>query len=158
MKYQIKQSEFINAVAEMSIHYNVKVKAKDRKKCEDPEKMSEIFRSVYDDSQIELIEKSYAMFMNRNFQVLGILNIGEGCTTETIMDVRRIIQGALLCNASVVSICHNHPSGSLTPSFQDKSHTKTIKNACSAVGLHFIDHIIINADGEYYSFRDEGLL
>ncbi len=54
-------------------------------------------------------------------------------------------------------LVHNHPSGILTPSFEDKDITDRMYQAGLFLGLPLIDHLIIDEE-EYYSFADAGLL
>ena len=75
--------------------------------------------------------------------------------SETAVDVRMILQGALLTNASQILLYHNHPSGNLHPSTQDDILTRRIKEACEILRYHFTDHLIISNNG-YYSYRNEG--
>jgi hypothetical protein len=53
---------------------------------------------------------------------------------------------------------HNHPSGNLTPSSEDKRITQKIKDGCYLLDLSLIDHVILSPDGNYLSFADEGIL
>ena len=64
---------------------------------------------------------------------------------------------ALLCNATVMALCHNHPSNNPHPSNNDDALTRQMASACKTMRIHFIDHVIIT-DGLYYSYRDEGKL
>jgi len=54
-------------------------------------------------------------------------------------------------------LCHNHPSGNLTPSEADKDLTSKTKEAGKLMSIEVLDHLIIAEQG-YYSFADEGLL
>ena len=54
--------------------------------------------------------------MNQGCQVLGCFTISEGGITNTLADVRMMLQGALLTNAVAMVLAHNHPSGSTRPS------------------------------------------
>jgi len=60
-------------------------------------------------------------------------------------------------NYSSIVIAHNHPSGNLQPSPEDRVVTKKIKAAADILGLGFLDHIIFGKDG-YYSFLEHGEL
>ena len=75
--------------------------------------------------------------------------------TETAIDVRVIIKQAIMSNATVIALCHNHPSGGLRPSGADDSLTNKVKDACNLMRLFFLDHVIIT-DGGYYSYSEEG--
>jgi DNA repair protein RadC len=73
------------------------------------------------------------------------------------VDVRLVMFTAMKCNASSIIISHNHPSGNLSPSEQDRQLTQKIKEAGNYLDLPLFDHIIVTAEG-FYSFADEGLL
>jgi DNA repair protein RadC len=62
---------------------------------------------------------------------------------------------AVLSNATIIAVCHNHPSGSITPSKMDDQLTQSLKKACEVMRIFFLDHVII-ADGCYYSYHEEG--
>jgi len=71
------------------------------------------------------------------------------------VDVRIIMREAVLCNATILAACHNHPSGSIRPSQQDNALTQSLKKACEVMRIHFLDHVIVT-DGAYYSYHEEG--
>lgn len=103
------------------------------------------------------VEEFWILLMNQNFKLIKKLRISHGGITEVAVDIRIIMREAVLANATVLAVCHNHPSGSLYPSKQDDSLTMNIKRACETMRLHFLDHIIIT-DGAYYSYQEEGRL
>ena len=83
--------------------------------------------------------------------------ISVGGITEVSVDVRIIMREALLNNAPLVAIAHNHPSGSTRPSRVDDMLTQSVKKACETLRLSLIDHVIV-CDGFYYSYSEEGKL
>ena len=85
------------------------------------------------------------------------MRISHGGITETAVDIRIIMKEALLSGATVLAVCHNHPSGNTQPSPRDDQLTQQIKKACDLMRLHFLDHVIIT-DGRYYSYNEEGRL
>ena len=97
------------------------------------------------------------LFLNQANQVLGYTLISEGGITETSVDVRIILQAALLTNSVALVLEHNHPSGSMKPSRQDMEITKQVKEAARLMRITVIDHLILTDEG-YYSFSDEGQL
>lgn len=56
-----------------------------------------------------------------------------------------------------VIIAHNHPSGELQPSKEDKSLTQELIKGGAILRVHVMDHLIISEEG-YFSFRDAGLI
>lgn len=97
------------------------------------------------------------LFLNQVNQVLGYTLISEGGLTTTDVDVRVILQAALLTNSVAIILAHNHPSGNLKPSRQDIEITKQVKDAAQLMRITVIDHLILTDTG-YYSFSDEGQL
>ena len=101
------------------------------------------------------VEEFWVLLMNQHYRLIKTLRISHGGITETAVDIRIIIKEAVLANATILAVCHNHPSGNLSPSSQDDHLTKDIKRACELMRIHFLDHVIIT-DGQYYSYHEQG--
>jgi DNA repair protein RadC len=82
----------------------------------------------------------------------------RGGISGTFTDVRILLQAAIKANASGIIVCHNHPSGNLTPSESDTKRTHKIKEAGNLMDIQLLDHLILTPDDNYYSFADNGLL
>jgi DNA repair protein RadC len=93
--------------------------------------------------------------MNQNYKLLKAERISIGGITETSADIRIIMRDAVLNNATILAVCHNHPSGSISPSRQDDMLTQSIQKACQLMRIHFLDHVIVT-DGAYFSFHEAG--
>ncbi len=102
-------------------------------------------------------EEFWVIYLNQSNKILEIKNISSGGITGTVFDVRLVFKDALLLESTNIILCHNHPSGNLTPSEADKNLTKKTKDAGKLMNIAVLDHLII-ADQTYYSFADEGLL
>ncbi|MCK6611552.1 MAG: JAB domain-containing protein [Bacteroidia bacterium] len=127
----------------------------ERKKIVRSSEAEEILRQVYEPGTIEHKEFFFVMYLNRASHFLGVQKVSEGGISSTVVDVRIILQGAILSNASSLILCHNHPSGTLEPSPQDLSLTKNLVDAGKAIGINIADHIILN-ESDYLSFADTG--
>ncbi len=101
------------------------------------------------------VEEAWVLLMNRNFHLIKAERISHGGITETAVDVRIIIRQALLNNATIIALCHNHPSNNARPSREDDRLTENVKKACDVMRIHLADHLIIT-DGCYYSYAEEG--
>ena len=101
------------------------------------------------------VEEFWVVLMNQDYRLIKKLRIARGGITATIVDIRLIIREAVLCNATQLVVCHNHPSGRITPSKEDNELTQSIMNACKLMNIHFLDHVIVT-DGNYYSYHEEG--
>ncbi len=100
-------------------------------------------------------EEFWVLLMNQNYKLLKAERISIGGITETSADIRIIMRDAVLNNATILAVCHNHPSGSISPSRQDDMLTQSIKRACEIMRVHFLDHVIVT-DGAYFSFHEAG--
>lgn len=102
-------------------------------------------------------EEFWCIMMNNANVVTDRILISSGGMTETTVDVRMIMRRALICRACAIIISHNHPSGNITPSIQDRKLTERIKRASELLGIKLLDHLIVTSS-TYYSFADEGCL
>ena len=101
------------------------------------------------------VEEFWLLLLNQNYRLIKQVRISHGGITETAVDIRIIMREAILVNTTILAVCHNHPSGNLTPSRSDDALTKSIKQACDLMRIHFMDHVIIT-DGQYYSYFEQG--
>ena len=101
------------------------------------------------------VEEFWVLLLNQHYRLIKKIRVSHGGITETAVDIRIIIREAVLANTTILAVCHNHPSGSLSPSRQDDELTKSIKRACELMRIHFLDHVIIS-DGNYYSYHESG--
>lgn len=101
------------------------------------------------------VEEFWLLLMNQDYRLIRKVRISHGGITETAVDIRIIMREAVLVNTTILAVCHNHPSGSLTPSKADSELTTAIKRACELMRILFMDHVIVT-DGHYYSFHEQG--
>lgn len=102
-------------------------------------------------------EQAWILLMNQNFKLIKAVQISNGGISETSVDVRIILKEALMCNATVLALCHNHPSNNAHPSGDDDRITQRLKKACETMRIYMLDHLIIT-DGAYYSYQEKGRL
>ena len=106
---------------------------------------------------IEIFESFFILLLNRNNQTIGYAKISQGGISGTVVDIRLIAKYAVESLCSSVILAHNHPSGNLNPSEQDKNITSKVKDALNMFEISVIDHIILTSES-YYSFADNGVL
>jgi DNA repair protein RadC len=87
----------------------------------------------------------------------GVCRVEEGTVDRAAVYPRKVMELALRRGAAGLLLAHNHPSGSVVPSEQDKTVTRAIALAASPLGIEVHDHLVVSAD-EVFSFRKEGLL
>ncbi len=98
------------------------------------------------------------VFLDAAHAVIETEILSEGTVTVNTVYPRELIKSALSHNASALVIAHNHPSGSLKPSIQDKKLTKTLYLTCSFMQINLLDHLIVGEGETTYSFADHGLM
>ena len=81
-----------------------------------------------------------------------------GGLSSVTVDIKVILATAIGLMASGVIISHNHPSGNLEPSSQDKLITAKMREALELVDVSLLDHLILSPDGKWLSFRERGLI
>ena len=142
-------------VAEVGLTYRNRVPQKDRKQILDSYTAYNILRENFSDDTIDYRETFKVLYMNQGCQVLGCSTISEGGITNTLADIRMILQGALLTNAVAMILAHNHPSGSTRPSKEDDLLTCKVVDAARLLDIKVADHIILTSE-DFYSYNDEG--
>jgi len=103
------------------------------------------------------VEEFWLLLMNQNKRLIKQVRISHGGITETAVDIRIIMREAVLANATIIAVCHNHPSGNLRPSQYDNDLTAQLQRACQLMRIHFMDHVIVT-DGAYFSYHETGRL
>lgn len=103
------------------------------------------------------VEEFWLLLMNQNYRLIKKIRISHGGITETAVDIRIIMREAVLANATILAVCHNHPSGNLRPSQYDNDLTSQLQRACQLMRIHFMDHVILT-DGSYFSYHETGRL
>lgn len=116
--------------------------------------VAEFLRTTIKDNSREVFA---ILYLNRANKVCHFEIISRGGITGTVADPRIILRGALEKNATGIILCHNHPSGNLSPSEADRALTRKIAEGARLFDIVLLDHIIVSEEG-YYSFADEGQL
>lgn len=100
-------------------------------------------------------EAVYQICLDRKGKLLSCKRLGEGSASAVNLDIRKLVENALLSSASSVVLAHNHPSGIALPSDADRAATAQAGAVLKSVGVRLVDHIIV-ADGDFVSFSDSG--
>ncbi|MFI5135086.1 MAG: DNA repair protein RadC [Chitinophagales bacterium] len=126
----------------------------------DREKISssrDAFDAFYPQLADKQHEEFWIMLLNRGNKVIEIISVSSGGLTGTVADVRMIFEHAIKSKATAIMLCHNHPSGNLSPSQLDIDLTKKLVKAGETLDIKVLDHLIIG-ENKYYSFADEGMM
>ncbi|MFH1010024.1 MAG: DNA repair protein RadC [bacterium] len=102
-------------------------------------------------------EQFRVLFLNPQGELLGDEIVATGNRGAARLHPRDIFARALHHRAAALILCHNHPSGDLSPSPEDLEFTQRLLEASKLMGIELLDHVIIT-DRAWTSFRDSGLL
>ena len=145
---QAKAMQILSAI-ELSRRYlikqNIKITSADdvyRELQEYSRKKQEYFLCITLDGASHIIQKR-------------IISIGT--LNQSLVHPREVFADAIADRAAGIIIAHNHPSGQLIPSIEDKRVTKRLKEVGTIMGIELLDHVILSREG-YFSFREEGLV
>ena len=110
--------------------------------------------------QVHDKESLVVAFLNTKNRVIDYEQVSIGTINSSVIHPREVFRNAILNKAVSVLLCHNHPSGDLTPSPEDLAVTKSLKEAGEMLGIPVVDHIIITGLNrqDVYSFRAQGIL
>lgn len=100
-------------------------------------------------------EAVYELCLDAKGKLLACRRLGEGSVSAVNLDIRKVVQTAILYCASSVILAHNHPSGIALPSEEDKSATDQVRQALNSIGVRLEDHIVV-ADHDFVSFFESG--
>ena len=145
-------------VNEINVSYCGNIKASKLPKINSSATAAEVLFNNWYKNNIELYESFKVMLLNNNNRVKGIYQLSYGGITGTLVDVRILFAVVLKSLTTAIILAHNHPSGILNPSIPDRSLTTKIKNAAAFFDIKVLDHLILNPEGNYYSFADDGIL
>lgn len=102
-------------------------------------------------------EHLMAIYLNNQNQIVDERVISIGTRNRSLASPSDILRYALRCNASSIIVAHNHPSGSVTPSGNDRDFTRAIMECCKLFEIVLLDHVVVGRDN-YYSFREKDYL
>lgn len=135
----------IKMVRESSVLYNIR-------RISEPKDIVDLGKKFLDElDREELI----VACLNAKNEVNSVNVVSIGSLNNSIVHPREVFKTAILSNAASIVMIHNHPSGDVTPSKEDKEITLRIKESGIILGIKLLDHIIIGNDA-YYSFKEYG--
>ena len=102
-------------------------------------------------------EECWALYLSSSGRVLERMRISQGGVQATVVDCKLIIKRALELLAVQIVLVHNHPSGCVEPSAQDKALTERVSTAANLFDIRLLDHVIITR-GAHFSFRARNMI
>lgn len=120
---------------------------------QEPEDIYKIMSHIAYDNQ----ESMHVILLDGAHNILDRIMITKGLLNRTMVHPREIFSPAIEKRAAAIVIAHNHPSGHLEPSEEDKAATTKLIETGKIIGIDVLDHVIISTRG-YYSFVEHSLM
>lgn len=96
--------------------------------------------------------------MSAKNKVTAVQEVARGTLMACPAHAREVFRAAILHNAAVIILFHNHPSGDTSPSKEDIQITRKLVEAGKVMDIPVLDHIITGFDGQYTSLKEQGLM
>ena len=103
----------------------------------------DIVRAAMENSPCELFG---VITLDTKFVPIGFVIVTKGILDASLVHPREVFRPAVSQNASAIILVHNHPTGDLTPSREDRAVTERLKESGRILGIDVLDHIIVGAD------------
>ena len=113
----------------------------------------DLYNLVKDDMENILQEKFMAVYLDIKNMVIDKKVIFVGTVNSSSVTPRDVFREAVKLNSARMILVHNHPAGSVNPSYEDVYLTNEFIKLGNMMGISVIDHIIIG-NNRYYSLRE----
>ncbi|WP_346042896.1 RadC family protein [Paraclostridium tenue] len=97
------------------------------------------------------------ILLNTKNEIICDIDISVGTLNMSVVHPREVFREAIKRSSNKIILMHNHPSGNVEPSNEDKNVTSRLVKCGELIGIEVIDHIIIG-DGLYYSFKENMII
>ena len=101
-------------------------------------------------------ENFVVVLLNIKNEVIETSTVSVGTLSASLVHPREVFKPAIRASAASVVLAHNHPSGKVEPSREDREVTRRISEAAGILGVEVLDHVIVG-DG-YFSMKEHGML
>lgn len=95
--------------------------------------------------------------LDAKYKLITCKKLSEGDADSAAFSVRQVVENALLANAAIVVLGHNHTSGVALPSESDQIVTRRVNMALKTMDIKLMDHIIVS-DGDFVSMAQSNML
>jgi DNA repair protein RadC len=101
-------------------------------------------------------ENFVVVLLNTKNEVIETSAVSVGTLSASLVHPREVFKPAVRASAASVILAHNHPSGKVEPSKEDREVTRRLGEAAEILGIEVLDHVIVG-DG-YFSLKEHGML
>nr|WP_330408555.1 DNA repair protein RadC [Romboutsia weinsteinii] len=117
----------------------------------------DIYKYYMDSLRYQQKEVFKVVLLNTKNEIISDVEISVGTLNSSLVHPREVFREAIKRSTNKMILMHNHPSGSVEPSNEDKNITTRLMKCGELIGIEVIDHIIIG-DGLYFSFKENMII
>ena len=103
-------------------------------------------------------EHFVAIYLDARHVPTHVHIVSRGTTQNAPVHPREVFKGAYLANAAALVIAHNHPSGDVNPSPEDRAVTDRLREAGELLGIELLDALIVGPGHRYYTTAEDRIL
>jgi DNA repair protein RadC len=144
-------------LSEIRAVYKSRTRSSERPEIRSPKDAEKYLSAIWNRRTMELSEDFVVICLNGNYEAIGWVKVSSGGLNSTAVDPRLIFAIALQTASTAIILAHNHPSGSLTPSEEDRALTRQLREAGELLRVAVLDHLILTQESAL-SFAETGLL
>ena len=79
-------------------------------------------------------------------RIIDVHTVTIGLVNRTLIHPREVFAPALMQRAVSIIVAHNHPSGELEPSQEDRQVTRRLLECGELLGIPLLDHIVFHSE------------
>ena len=102
-------------------------------------------------------EHFVAMHLDSRHRVVSAEVVSVGTLSSSLVHPREVFKGAILANSAAIICVHNHPSGDVSPSQEDRALLKRLKEAGQLLGIPLLDFLIV-CESDHWSASEHGMM
>ena len=100
-------------------------------------------------------EHFVVLFLNPKNRITHAHIVSRGTPQASLVHPREVFKAAVLANAAAIIVGHNHPSGSVEPSPEDRAVVELLEQAGELLGIAVLDSIIVGSTGCFYTSSND---
>lgn len=103
-------------------------------------------------------EHVITVIFDTQFRAVAFSLVSVGSLNEALAHPREVLRPVIDHAGHAFAVMHNHPSGVPAPSTADHGMTHRLIESAELLQLRFLDHVIVGAGRDYFSFREVGII
>lgn len=150
----VKKAKASQILAVCELYKRFKTTNIKRKRISNPKDVADVIMDELMFLKQEVLE---VIMLDTKNMIISKKQVFKGGLNSSLVHPREIFKEALKVSAASIIICHNHPSGDITPSKEDVNITLRIKECGKIIGIELLDHIIIGSN-KFISLKEQSII